>query len=253
MPNFKVTYVSEHGGEQDQVVTASTTSDAAAVVALGGHRVLRVDDASPYTVGSTGGAGHVPHSLARRSGGNMARNFWAFRLMLTPDLIRIQFVIGTVVLALVLVAIPVMHLVERNNVASGATPHTQRVEQIQRVRAEIAGAEAELDRVTAEIVKKSTEAPGSPQLRDLEAKKADIERRMRSSYASVNVRNAADLQRELAEATSWRDMSLASMPSVTRTVLTMLFMPILWIAYRIACEWLIIFFSIHERLVELRR
>lgn len=259
MPEFRVAYLTESGTEATRIVAAKTANDAAAVVALSGQRVLRIDQAeavSERAVDAVGdNRGERPVALGRspRRGSSLGADFWAFRLMLTPELLRIQFAIGTVILAMAFVAIPVYHIAQSSQTATRLAPYEEKLEEIKRVRIDAATAEFMLAALEAEYATLVKDAAGTQRLQEFAARREALKARIASAYASLGVRGADGLLALESQVKSSRSYASSLQPSLTQTILMMVSVPILWIGYRIVCEWFIIIFSIYERLGELRR
>lgn len=265
MPQYRLTLLDKEGKQHVRVLTA-TDHEAAARAAIGGTGwkciSCDLDTGDPAlhansTQSAAGSQRRVVHKYLERSKRHPVMDFFDFRIMISPVLVRAIFVLCTVALASLMLYSPVLYMQEysRLNVA-----REQRIDAIKQERQRADDALAKLPALEAAVLQARTERDkyvNEPNhrmvFREAEAKFRQAEALVTRLLQPMHVRNAEELKEYRANCdTELAAVSPTQLPSFIPMATSIGGGLLIWIGLRLALELYCILFAIHERLSEIR-
>jgi hypothetical protein len=273
VPQYLLTLVDKQGKQHIRNVTANDGAAAARTAeALTGWKCVSSQSVeeepakesqakAPSGVPAPDVRPAAPKQLTRsylmRTKRHPVTEFFDFRVMVSPFLVRAVFVLATAGLALLIMFSPMSYISEYNRL------NAQRQQEIAKLQSEAKMGEELLSRLapfensvaewTAERDKHAAEPDHRIAQREAEEKLTNLNRSIAALLRPMNVKTGEELRTYLASV----DRQLQSMPppqfpSVWPEAVRIGSAILIWIALRLALELYCVLFAIHERLSEIR-
>lgn len=247
MPDFRVLYQRLDGQKATRVVTAGTAQEAAGRAAKEGLKVLRVERID-VKVQAAHRSSHRSYSVGMGQGWP---DFWQFKFMVTPVLVRWNFILATILCGGYFCILPFQYMSERSEAMQRLAPCKARIAKYQNyldeaatIEAQVARAEREADQYRNKPNNKIVFQDASDKVRELRAKLSKL-----NDEASVD--GSADVRQRIAREEERMASLQAELPELTPFIIQMLTMPFVWLGIRVAFELFTVMFSVHDRLVEI--
>lgn len=251
MPDYRCECVGTNGQAVVRVLSAESAEAAARAVLADGLKVVRVQRMAPPTVQAAPDFSPVAGKRRSAGRGQVVIDFFRFRLLWTPPLTQLLFALATIGLALSVAVIPLGYAEEVRQHAERVAPQRETVRMLESYIPRA----LELEAVAEEADREAREYEGRADFRIAHAKAAEkaesARRQARSTSPLSDVHSASDAEFRIQSLKQNIKAHMSTGPSAFNMLRSFALVALSWIALRLFLEFMVILFSIHDRLVEL--
>lgn len=251
MPDYRCECVGADGQAVVRVMSAESAEAAARAALAEGLKVVRVQRMAPPTVQTAPDFSPVPKRRSSPDSGRVAVDFFRFRILWTPPLTQLLFALATLGCVLGMVLTPLSYSEELRQHADRVS--SQR-ETVKKLEAYIPRA-SELEELAQAADQEARQHEGRADFRIAHAKaidKADALRKQAKVLSPVGeVATVAQAESRVQALKQSIRAHMAAGPSPWTMLRDFGMILLSWIGLRLLLEFIVILFSIHDRLVEL--
>ena len=251
MPDFRITFKKSDGTKGVRVLSAPDGQSAGARVLREGHKVLRIEPIA-VRVGAAGGSSGGRRRARREPGdGGVWCDFWRFRLLITPFFVRMLFLAITVSSIGAAVVLIGQFTSQRAEIERSLRPVKKQVGDIRSYIRDAKELEQERDAAEAKAARYKDDPEQARAYSDARRDVVRLTDMLQRAGAPFGVEDSSEAGLVEDALVEQIQAKRSEGPSFWLLIGMVLLIPLWWLWIRIMLEFLVVIFSIHDRLLEM--